>query len=284
MGKNSIRDNLDKNSLRSELRLILGADYKKEIVCLILEGDSDRKLMRKFVSSNVTTLESCDGKRTLQEIVAVEYRDENRVIGIRDRDYSSCIKCEKLFYYDFCCLEMMILKNEEIFESIYHEHYIGTKNMKELREAIFKKLKGLSILRKINEEKKLGINFEIISMHRMNTDIELLEIESFCNILKMSNDHELIDKAYLEAKGCINNIEDKDKFLDITNGHDFIDLFVSECKIVNSNSNLSKKTVESAIRCSYNFGFFSLTDLYRSLINYEKNNNINIVKSTMTIS
>lgn len=103
MGNNSIKNNLGKDDIISDIVLSMGADIKRKNVYLIVEGEGDKKFLRKFLSNNVNIYESFSGKQGVKEIVEY-FKHDIKVIGIRDRDYHHDYISEKLFYYDYNCL------------------------------------------------------------------------------------------------------------------------------------------------------------------------------------
>lgn len=58
MGKNSIQSNLTKDDLIAEIRLTLGADFKREHTVIIVEGEDDISFFYGKLSSNVDIRES----------------------------------------------------------------------------------------------------------------------------------------------------------------------------------------------------------------------------------
>ena len=54
MGTNSIKANLTKDSIISDIKLLLGADINKENIYVVVEGDDDIKFLRRYLNSNVT--------------------------------------------------------------------------------------------------------------------------------------------------------------------------------------------------------------------------------------
>lgn len=61
---NSIRSNLTKNDIISEIKLSISADYlDNKKVFLLVEGNSDVLFLKKFVNEYVELLESFSGKK-----------------------------------------------------------------------------------------------------------------------------------------------------------------------------------------------------------------------------
>ena len=62
MVNNSIRCNLTKNDIISELKLIIAADVNRDNVYIIVEGEDDIKFMSPYLADGVQVFESYDGK------------------------------------------------------------------------------------------------------------------------------------------------------------------------------------------------------------------------------
>ncbi len=69
MNKNSIRKNLKREDIVSEIRLLRGEDYEKEKTFVIVEGDDDLKFFKNKFNSNAYVFESFSGCDGVEEIV-----------------------------------------------------------------------------------------------------------------------------------------------------------------------------------------------------------------------
>ena len=161
MQSNSILNNLDKDTTISEIKLQLDADIEKKNVFIVVEGQNDITCLCKFFSDNVVLSESFSGKQGVEEIVS--FFNNSRVIGIRDRDYKLEQESNKIFYYDFCCLEMMLINCDEVFKNLCIEYYDVKHSYLNFRLFLLSKLKKISLTRKFNEILFWGINFKIIN-------------------------------------------------------------------------------------------------------------------------
>lgn len=276
MANNSIKSNLDKNAIISSIKLSLGADLKNEKYFVVVEGEEDWRFLRKFLTKEVIIYESYSGKKGVNEIVSCAYIDSEKVIGIRDRDYCS-YSYDRIYYYDYSCMEMMIIKDDKVCEALEDEFYDGSLHCYNLRNLILKELFPLSCLRKMNEEKKLGIKFKGISIDNVLKDDFTLSISKLKENLERNNRlHELDLSLILD--NIINNDYEKDgieDLLKITNGHDFINYFSSICN-KSRKSDISKKQIAPCLRSTYDIGRFKKTDLYNSI---ERNSAIFLVKN-----
>lgn len=275
MGINSIRKNLNKDTIISEIKLSLGADIEKKRICLVVEGRDDIKFLRKFCGDNIIIYESFSGKRGVEEIIASTVIDDYRVIGIRDRDYSNCKRSNRIFFYDKCCLEMMILSFDETFQSICCEFYDGELSSIQLKMLIFDQLYKVSRLREYNEKKSLGINFNGLAYSAMIDDKYKLDKAIFLKELLKKNPHK--DESLLWIFEEIEKSKKREQVdcLELTNGHDFVAYFKILCDKERSSGNASDREIASSLRASFNKDFFILTDLYQSIDRYCTNYNLN---------
>ena len=265
MGTNSIKANLTKDSIISDIKLLLGADINKENIYVVVEGDDDIKFLRRYLNSNVTIYESFSGKNGVEEIVNSKIIFSSRVIGIRDKDYCNDVKNKKIFFYDRCCLEMMIAEFDKAFNGIYCEFYNGEMEPHKLKEHILTELFKVSQLRKYNEENKMEINFKGLSFQSIIDAKYKVNEDKFIEQLKNLNPSKPID--------FINEslYQSTDNMLDITNGHDFISLFKVICdKSCNKNS-ANEKHISSVLRGSFSEEFLKKTTLYRNISDYFNN-------------
>lgn len=268
MGTNSIKKNLTKDSIISDIKLLLGADINKENVYVIVEGGDDSKFLRRYINSNVMIYESYSGKNGVEEIVQSENICSSRVIGIRDKDYCNTPKDKKIFFYDRCCLELMIAEFDIAFNSIYYEFYNGEMNPYKLKEHILTQLFKVSHVRKYNEENKMKINFKGLSFQSIIDDESKLNEDKFIEQLKKLNSGNSINFMDIIDNLQYQNTED---MLDITNGHDFILLFKVICDKTCSKKSVNEKQISSVLRGSFNEELLKKTIFYRSICEYFDN-------------
>lgn len=272
MGNNSIRSNLTKDYIISDLRLSLSDDIYREKVFVVVEGEDDIKFLKSYLNSETTVLyESYDGKNGVSEIVKNFFSTDKRVIGIRDRDYLSYEESPKIFFYDNCCLEMMIVENEEAFNSIYNEFYKGDMQSRELLNKILIELKILSIIRMYNEKFQWAINLKALSINNVFIqDIYGIDNEKVVKELDKANNNIIDDNKLEMINEYGSQVQTIQELLKITQGHDFSSLFTAICN-THANKHFNSKSVEMALRCSYRNKDFEETRLHNSLTTYQEN-------------
>lgn len=274
MGTNSILSNLTKETAISQIKLSLGADIDRTRIHLVVEGQDDINVMKQFCETDTVIIESYSGKQGVEEIVRSIPVDDVRVVGIRDKDYRIESSHDRLFFYDNCCLEMMILKFDEIFEKLCFEFYEGQVNCSQLKEFVFKELYKLSMFRKYNEENCLGINFNGIKFVKLVNKDNELELAKL--IMKLEEINPDIKKN-MGFDSLWKKIEKEpvEKYLDITNGHDFLSYYKVICD--NSRANkIGKNEIPVALRIAFGIDQFKQTKLYVELNNYCKKNGLRL--------
>lgn len=274
MDNNSIRRNLKREDIISEIRLLCGEDYSKIKTFVIVEGDDDLKFIKNKFNSNTYGFESFSGCSGVEEIVKYFQKDK-RIIGIRDKDYSNLISGNnKIFLYDYHSLEIMLAMNNESFESVCSEFYYGDDNVFELRNKVFQKLKYISCFREKNSREGWKLITENISIDKLYRQSKLdyhdeivKEINKPSQNNYSSERQSIVDEYYRSVKDLRS----------ITRGHDFSELFKVMCNSSGNERQIKSKDVELALRMSFSKESFKKTELFNSLLEYEESNHLNFL-------
>lgn len=275
MGNNSIRSNIKVENVMSEIKMILSANKNKRIV--VLEGIDDYKLLSKFVEEDVILKESFNSKQGVLDIVN-KFKNNNKVIGIVDKDYDEIIDEKGLFYYDYSSMEVMMSNSIEAFESLCSECYTEKVNIEEFREKIFKGLKAISLLRKYNHINKLEVSINNIAICNI-----LSEDNTVCKekLLDLVNSRSESNTKWQESKKdvekYIDNRMEKDYTLEelmyLTRGHDFIYMFSTYCSKLNG-KHYKIDVIHGMLRCAYTLKHLKNSKLWTSLKEYSDIENI----------
>ena len=277
--KNSIIRNMTRDATISEIILEKSADIKKEKAFIVLEGYDDIRCLKKIVTQNVVMILSFSGKDGVKEIV--QHFGSDRVIGICDRDYEAVANTQEIFYYDFCCLEMMLISADAAFEAICSEYYNNEEDVLSMREAILRKLFILSNIRKANAEQKLGINFKGVSVSDVANMDDTTAYSELIRRIKRVN-----PQKACEIEICTNSMQETDStlasyndLLKITQGHDFINAFQSYCSkaMFEGVRIASAHEIAGSLRCAYTIDMFRNTDLYKDLCNHATKAHVRLV-------
>lgn len=272
MATNSIIDNLNSKDMVSTIKLEMGADINKEKVFLVVEGKDDKSFFKYFCNENVSVCESYSGKKGIEEILQ-NFTRLNNILGVRDKDYEQRILDKRILFYDFCNLEMMLINDNETFERLVCEHYKGDKKYTQLRDEILHQLIIISELRKINEnEKKMwnfrGINYEEIIDECDKINTKLLQE----NLIRINESKQDIKEYIFDNEKKYSDEE----LLNITNGHDFLNVIRVYCN-KKSKDKINEKNVMDTLRKSFGKSSFKKTKLYSNLEKYQRKNGIKIV-------
>ena len=125
----SIRENRTKEDFVAELGLLFNEDIDGSLCVVLVEGTDDVRFMENLLEDNVVCEEvPYGGKHGIDDIMKMEdpVVQKKEVIAIRDKDYIEVTQLpDRVFLYDGCCLETMILMNCDIAEEFYKKNYNG---------------------------------------------------------------------------------------------------------------------------------------------------------------
>ena len=272
MATNSIKDNLTKSEIISELLLSIKGDVKKEYIHLIVEGVDDIRFFKSRVSPHVYIYESFSGKEGVFDILK-NFKKEDRILGICDRDYADIPTDLNIFFYDFSCLEIMLISNEDVFKSCSDTFYYGSLNSNELLLKILNELKWLGIFRRLSFQKKFAIKFNGLSItNAFNKSTLSLNISNLITQINSRNDnfceknHDILNDIEKQSR----NILSKNELLYLSQGHDFLNLFKCFC-----GENFKPEVFFCSLLCCYQKNHFQSTNLYSSLKKYQSEKNLN---------
>lgn len=280
MGKNSICTNLNKEDIIAEIRLTLAADYEHTKSIVVVEGADDVNFFNGKLHEDVDLRESFSGKCGVEEIIT--YFSDHRVIGICDMDYDIQNTNPQMFYYDYSCLEMMLISNDSAFQSFLYTYYFGRQCPQEIRYQLLSSLKWLSLYRKLSREHNWAVRFDGLSIAKaFNSNTHTLNIETLLSqIIKTNPDLVSQNRSQLElVSSAYREDHDLKKLLLITQGHDFLYCFKAFCESSQQRMTKSPGVLElfHALLCSYRKEDFSESSLYEALIGYQTTYRLNIL-------
>lgn len=283
MESNSIKDNLSKEDMISDILLCLGADIHKENIYLLVEGEDDIKFLRPFLAENVYIYESYDGKNGVEYIVGERFETNLRVIGIRDRDYQILPISDKIFYYDYGCMEMMILKNDDVFKNLCAEYYRGEESVQQLRVNLLKELKYLSVIRMYNERENWGKKLRGISIIAAWNSIEKkIDNEVILSKVNQINGGFFKDDVLQKIEQEYRREWSEEEFYNNTQGHDFSMLYAGICNQYKQKG-IKYSEIEAGGRCIFRQNDFKQTKLYSKISEYENMHHFRICNVMMSV-
>ena len=266
----SIRENRTKEDFVAELGLLFNEDIDGSLCVVLVEGTDDVRFMENLLEDNVVCEEvPYGGKHGIDDIMKMEdpVVQKKEVIAIRDKDYIEVTQLpDRVFLYDGCCLETMILMNCDIAEEFYKKNYNGCFEKDAYLVNIMRQLAPYSILRKLNELENWGISFSKIGFGDL-IDRESLKIEEL--FVKVGQ----LDRLSwcMELAAGITDAE----LWDITNGHDF-------CRYLSGTSIFRRKElndngVREILFELYRKSDFKRTRLYCTMLEYQRRNTLKYV-------
>ena len=271
MGANSIHSNLSKDDIIADIRLTLSADFKHEKTVIVVEGEDDIVFFNGKLHPDVDIHESFSGKQGVKEIVT--FFSDDRVIGICDTDYDQPSQCPQLLYYDFSCLEMMLISKDSVFRPFFYTYYHGKFSPDEVRLQLLFDLRWLSYCRKLSAERDWYIKFNGISITAaFKQETKMLDIPILISQLSRINPGFIENRERLQAISveCRKDCPIEQCFL-ITQGHDFLHYFQAFCEAVHHTKRKLPGVSElfRSLVCAYRKEDFMDSTLYRSLCEYE---------------
>lgn len=269
MQNDSIRENLSKEDIVATIKLEINASVDKKVAIVLVEGQDDIDFVANILCDGVICYESFSGKHGLDELLAHDELQYGGIIAIRDKDYMNISAIpQRMFLYDGCCLETMLVESEEVTAAFYNLYYAGNSTKESYLSDIMRELAPYSILRQRNEQNKWSINFQKAGMGDLVTENGRLDIRTLFDRAK-------VDEAELAyCKSQADKIK-KEELREITNGHDLCLMLVAFAR------DKWKKLGESGIRhvllCSYRKSDFQKTKLYTQLKEYQNTYQVKFV-------
>ena len=277
MASNSIRSNLTKEDIISDITLCMGADIDRKNIYLLVEGEDDIRLLHPYISENVLIYESYDGKKGVEVIVNDRFLDNKRVIGIRDRDYQQEPTSEKIFFYDYNCMEIMLISNDDIIDNLCFEYYKGPLLSRELRNCILNELKILSVIRKYNETKQCGIILKGLSANQgFNTETEKMDNDVIVRKVNQMNGNFISEQILSDIYDEVSGVWSQEQLYYGTQGHDFCTLFATICNNYRKRG-IKPIEVQASARCTFRWSDFVKTKLYLSVKEYSQVHSLKIL-------
>lgn len=267
----SIRKCLDQNDTIEELKLLLSDS--KDKVFVVVEGDEDVRLFMSLLREEACLVQSFKGKLGVEEMIKVHFPRKKQIIGIRDKDYQKKPLNNRIFYCDYCCSEMMVVANDECFIRVSNSICKEVSKAKTLRLMCLQCLELLSEIRYLNERKKWGIKFEGLRLTKLyDPNQSIMDYNIIQNLNKMNPKNLLSAKRLALLKRFFPFKHNEEELLDITNGHDFMNIFHCIGKVGMKISETGK-----VFKISFGKNEFKQTKLYKDLLKFQQKMGLLIV-------
>ncbi len=264
----------------NELRLDIVHPNNFGINFILVEGDSDIRLFRKFFDIEKCKIENIPGgKNKLEKCVNTLINIYPLIIGIRDTDFLNLnnvnyIK-QNMFLTDKHDIETTMLSDEDVLSALVFE--FSDKPVGEhidLRNEIMQCIEMIGYLKWLNCIEKLELKFnkcgfdDLVSFDSLNIDFD----EYFLRVISKSPNARITDINIIKEK-IIHLRASKPDMLQLTNGHDLVKTFANYFKNVSGVNGVSDENIASILRVSFNTEQLEKTTLYTELENWCNNNN-----------
>lgn len=265
----SIRENRTKEDVIEEIRLELAEDIENRKSIILVEGSDDILFVKGVFDDNVVAVESFSGVHDIEKVLEDPHLQIPNIIAIRDRDYIdvSMLK-EKMFLYDCCCLELMLLNNSYIAKRFYDVYYKGSKSQEDFLVDIMKCLAPYSLLRKKNWIEGNDIHFKKIGFGDLVKEQGEFDMRALFNRAKQTD---------MEYEECVEkaSLLSEEELWNITNGHDICRYLGEVSK--NGKANLGEVGVRNSLLCMFRKEEFRETELYQKIYSYQESNKVHFV-------
>jgi len=266
----------------NELRLDISHPNSRAMNFILVEGESDIRLFRKFFNLDRCKVENIPGGNfKLEECVNTLETIHPLIIGIRDSDFIQLEEItfnqENILLTDYHDIEMTIISHEPALNALIFEY---TKAPIEqhltIRDKVITSILSLSCLKWLNFRENLKLDFksgfqDLISF----TDFDINIAEYISRVLSKSTNAQITSKEILVEK--INNLKDSNpNLLQLTNGHDLMNAFAKYFRELEGQKSLTGEQIASSLRMVYNKKAFAQTLLFQSLLKWQKKNGTEI--------
>ena len=274
--KSACSVDLSNRNFEAFLQSVISTIRSKNNKVILLEGSSDVKVLKNFFVGTIICV-PCTGKCNVTKVIKRLPQKYIEVIGIADKDYEITLSNDsRLFYYDFINLEMTIVQDNTIFDnlSVFNSHSISkvfnsSAELIQIKNTVLEWLVPVSVFRKTMFE-------ELTEDQRISRDDAVPNL-SICKTLSKSDlatriktfiHTRLSSKGYDSSRiGSIlskyDNYLHTPDCLNITQGHDFVELFNSETGIQ------SDDDFYEIIKIVYEKKMFAKTSLHSKIKQYE---------------
>ena len=284
------KKNKDSNSIQSvqkartrddaikEIRLIL--DYPKKQTVILLEGKDDKQFWNKMLSENegsvIAFVESYRGFSALKDLLD-QFPNCERVIAVRDKDYSDPgTYPDRMFAYDDCNLEMMLLHRPEVQKGIRQDYEIkDPKERAEIPMKFMRLIAPFSLLRKKcaleDKYRRMNISFGKAGVMKDCGDAKFPDSAKIAALFKC---HDL-EGEFDSFKNQADALSDEELW-NITQGHDLYAI-LGNVTLDQYGNPMREAGFRDNVLKLYYFSYFTDTSLYAALKMYQDAHDLFIV-------
>ncbi|WP_455586679.1 DUF4435 domain-containing protein [Bacteroides sp.] len=277
---NSILQSLQPSSVVAGVVQMLRSPKLCNKILVIVEGEDDKKLYSCFFREDTAYLYSLGGCLQMEAVLSgCNPVYELRYIILKDADFDHLNRIvyayPNLFLTDTHDAETMML-NEDCMKKLCYEHLC--LDFPSFESDIFRDLAPLSYIKWYSSANCLKINFDIIKISNLYNGTNPIDL-SFC-IQTIYSNAANVAKARIVEQDILEFMEahaDIDPLL-LSNGHDICECIAIKLKSMGS-GNVSRNEIPRSLRLMYSMELFKQTSMYEQIVNWEVNNNCEILKN-----
>lgn len=262
----------------NELRLDISHPNSRGINFVFVEGDTDIRVYRKLFDLEKCKVENIPGGNPkLEECVRTLTANYPLIIGIRDADFLRLNDIpyneRNMFLTDCHDIEKTMLCHEPLINALFFEY---SNHLKENHIEIINNIKTsilkLSLLKWLNHLENLELDFSPGFHDLISFDDFSIDITQYINRVLAKSPNAVIKSAdeiliKLDNLSLLNP-----DLLQLTNGHDLLNAMAKYFREKQGRSGISGKDLQSSIRMLFDEKAFQSTNLYNSLIEWQKAN------------
>jgi hypothetical protein len=286
----SIRDFITGDRVARKIKMLKSSFRNKNF--LVVEGITDRRLYEKFIDQNNCHIIDADTRENVIECVNTLVREKFLcVLGIIDSDFSKitgeCDTNEYILSTDTHDLETMMIESPAL-ENIIVEYADRNKFLEfikdkgsELRAILLKAGQVIGNMRLCSSAHKYRFCFKELDYKKFidEQSLEINEDKLIDEVFSNSPKKKISDKSIIKQEMLRLAKREYDPW-HICCGHDLTEIILIGLKSIFGDYNsrhLILGNLEGSFRLSYEFAYFSETELYKKILEWEKKNSGKII-------
>lgn len=267
----------------NELRLDISHPNSEGLAFILVEGDSDIRLFRKFFNLDNCKVESVPGGNPKVEDAVTELLNKSKlVIGIRDADFihlnSATYTNKNVFLTDLHDIEMSLVAEDEVFSSIVFEFTnLPKAEHNNTRAEIISFIEQISLLKWLNEQENLELHFKEVGFQDLlSFSGEGFDFRTYFNRLIAKSLNTNVDNFEAIVEKMTNLKLRRPNVYQLCNGHDFMKAFASFLKQKGREKSVSENAISSLFRTNYRQEFYQKTNLFKKTNKWSETVNCSI--------
>lgn len=232
---------------------------------LLVEFDTDKRCYYKLFNENNVELRTTRGCNSMRRLFLAIQQYGIPNFAIQDSDFARVCnrKPAEANYFITDCHdhEMMCFANHDVMKDVFKN--LAIRYDKPLVDEVFDNLKMLSYLKWYNYDQHLNLNFKGYKPRGKKMD-DLRSINKIFDVVRIHSPKRKKDINEKEVLDFVRN-QPKQSIYEITNGHDFLDLFSQSISEKYSMPYLFSDNIRPIIYTCFTIDRFVKTDLYKAI-------------------